>query len=136
MGAGMPSIADSIVSSRLLIVQSKRLMLSSLERRLRVHSEDSIRRRSDQIRDETARANHTYRSAVLTWGSTTSREFRLIAYGSLAELAETLVGELRATLGGLASADQVEVASEVAVLEDLISRWRQSAGPSVSRAVA
>jgi hypothetical protein len=124
-----PSVGDSIVTSRLLIVQSKRLMLASLDRRFRLHGEDSVGKRRERVRDEAAQANLTYRSAVLTWGLSTSHEFRLIAYSSLTNLAEALVLELRETITGRTPRVQLELATEVEVLEDLIDQWRRKARP-------
>ena len=134
--AAMPTVGDSIVSARLLVVQSKRLMLSSMQRRFRLRGEDSLKKRTDRFRDEADRANRSYRSAVLNWGRATSPEFRLVAYGSLLDLAETLVGELRGTIGGLQPRDQFELATEVEVLEHFIDQWRGSSRPSASPAVA
>src|SRR5260370_20606926 len=91
VGSAMPTVGDSIVSARLLVVQSKRLMLSSLLRRLRLRGERSLRERTDRFRDEADRANRNYRSAVLNWGQATPPEFRLVASGSLLDLAESLV---------------------------------------------
>jgi len=134
--SALPTVGDSIVSARLLVVQSKRLMLSSLLRRFRLRGEDSLRKRTDRFRDEADRANRDYRSAVLNWGQATSPEFRLVAYGSLVDLAESLVLELRGTLGGLQPRDQFELATEVEVLETFIDQWRRSARPSATAAVA
>jgi len=132
----MPTVGDSIVSARLLVVQSKRLMLSSLLRRFRLRGERSLRERTDRFRDEADRANRSYRHAVLNWGQATSPEFRLVAYGSLVDLAESLVLELRGTIGGLKPRDQFELATEVEVLQDFIDQWRRNARPSATAAVA
>ena len=132
----MPTIADSIVSARLLVVQSKRLMLSSLQRRFRLRGEASLRERTKRFRVEADRADHNYRSAVLNFGKATSPEFRLVAYGSLVDLAETLLFELRDTIGGLQPRDQFELATEVEVLEHFIAQWRRNSRPLVTRAVA
>ena len=132
----MPTVGDSIVSARLLVVQSKRLMLSSLLRRFRLRGERSLRERTDRFRDEADRANRNYRSAVLNWGPATSPEFRLVAYGSLVDLGESLVLELRGTIGGLKPRDQFELATEVEVLQDFIDQWRRNARPSATVAVA
>src|SRR5258708_38644766 len=131
----MAAVGDLIVSGGLVVVQSKGLMLSSLLRRLRLRSERSLRERSDRFRDEADRANRNYRSAVLNWGQATSPEFRLVAYGSLVDLAESLVLELRGTIGGLQPRDQFELATEVGVLADFIDRWRGDARPSATAAV-
>ena len=131
-----PTIAESIVTSRLLIVQSKRLMLASAARRFGLHGGDSLEKRSEHFRTDTARAHKSYQAAVLTWGQTTSHEFRIVAYTSLIVLAEKLVFELRGTIGAMAAGDRVEMATEVEVLEDLIEEWRQSARPVATAAVA
>jgi hypothetical protein len=132
----LPTIAESIVTSRLLIVQSKRLMLSSAERRFRLHGGNSLGKRSEHFRADAARAHKSYQAAVLTWGRTTSHEFRIVAYTSLIVLAEKLVFELRGTIGTVGPGDQVQMATEVQVLEDLIQGWRESARPVATAAVA
>src|SRR6266566_2623011 len=109
----MSGVAESIVASRQLIAQSKRLMLTSLERRARLRGGDALRKRAERIRDETANAHRTYRAAVLTWGQATSVEFRLIAYSSLADLA-------------------IEIES----LQILIGQWRQKGRPALASAAA
>jgi hypothetical protein len=129
-------VAESIVASRQLIAQSKRLMLSSLERRSRLHGSDSLRKRADLCRDEMAVAHHTYRSAVLTWGESTSVEFRLIAYSSLASLAESLVVELLDTIGGRSAPDKVDLAIEIEGLQILIGQWRQKGRPALASTAA
>src|SRR5260370_7431165 len=92
-------------------------MWPSLLRLLRRRGEGSLRERTDRFRDEADRENPNYRSAVLTWGQATSPEFRLVAYGSLVDLAESLVLELRGTKGGLQPRDQFDLAPEIQVLE-------------------
>ena len=130
----MSTVADAIVSSRQLIAQSKRLMLSSLERRSRLDGGDLLRERTDRCRDETDNAQQTYRSAVLNWGLATSVEFRLIAYSSLATLAESLVAQLTSTLGGQPSNEQLDLAIEIESLRVLIEHWRVEGRPSVAAA--
>jgi hypothetical protein len=124
-----PTVADSIVSSRLLIVQSKRLMLSSVERRLRLKGGDSMRRRADRIRDETEEAHRTYQSAVLTWGRARSHEFRLVAYSSLANLGDDLVLRMRDTIPHQTPGEQFTMTAEVEMLENVIEHWRQKGRP-------
>jgi hypothetical protein len=129
---GLATVGESIVSSRQLIAQSKRLMLLSLERRSRLEGGRALRERADRYRDETATANRTYRSAVLTWGKATSLEFQLIAYSSLANLAEHLVVELRGTIGSKSAPDQVDMAVEIKNLENLIEQWRLKGRPAAA----
>src|SRR5258708_26339116 len=119
----MAAVGDLIVSGGLVVVQSKGLMLSSLLRRLRLRSERSLRERSDRFRDEADRANRNYRSAVLNWGQATSPDFRLVAYGSLVDLADSLAFDLRGTIGGPPPRDQFALATRVLVLEAVIDQW-------------
>ena len=128
--------AESIVASRQLIAQSKRLMLTSIERRARLRGGEALRKRAERIRDETANAHRIYRAAVLTWGQTTSLEFRLIAYSSLANLAEALVFQLRDGLGGQSAQDQLDLAIEIESLQILIEQWRLNGRPAVAPAAA
>jgi len=132
----MSGVAESIVASRQLIAQSKRLMLTSLERRARLRGGDALRKRAERIRDETANAHRTYRAAVLTWGQATSVEFRLIAYSSLADLADSLVVELLDTIGGQSARDKVDLAIEIESLQILIGQWRQKGRPALASAAA
>ena len=104
--------------------------------RFGLHGGDSLEKRSEHFRTDTARAHKSYQAAVLTWGQTTSHEFRIVAYTSMIVLAEKLVFELRRTIGAVAAGDRVEMATEVEVLEDLIEEWRQSARPVATAAVA
>ena len=131
-----PSAADSIVSSRLLIVQSKRLMLSSVERRCRLKGDDSMRKRAERIRHETQEAHRTYQSAVLTWGRATSHQFRIVAYSSLANLGDDLVLRMRDTIPHQTPEAQFTMTAEVAMLEDVIEHWRHKGRPLPSSVMA
>ncbi|TMB99610.1 MAG: hypothetical protein E6J40_03880 [Chloroflexi bacterium] len=121
------AVAESIVASRQLIAQSKRLMLTSIERRARLRGGEALRKRAERIRDETANAHRIYRAAVLTWGQTTSLEF-------LANLAEALVFQLRDGLGGQSARDQLDLAIEIESLQILIEQWRLNGRPAVASA--
>ena len=129
-----PTVGDSIVASRQLIAQSKRLMLTSLERRSQLRGGEELRKRAERIRDETDNAHRTYRAAVLTWGQATSVEFRLIAYSSLADLAESLVVELLDTIGGQSARDTLDLAIEIEGLQILIGQWRHKGRPALASA--
>jgi hypothetical protein len=130
--ASMAAVGESIVTSRQLIAQSKRLMLSSLERRSRLSGGDSLRQRIDRCRNETAVAHRTYRSAVLTWGPATSLEFRLVVYSSLTNLAEHLVIELRDSIASTSAQERVDLALEIENLEALIEQWRLKGRPAAA----
>ncbi|HKW72718.1 MAG TPA: hypothetical protein VJQ08_07820 [Candidatus Dormibacteraeota bacterium] len=61
--------AGAIISLRLLIRQSKRLLLSSTQRRFDVLGLDALRQRVERLRFETDMAQHAYRATMLACGS-------------------------------------------------------------------
>jgi hypothetical protein len=117
-------VSETIVSANLNVVQSKRLLLSSVERRHRLHGGKSLLARAEGLRGETDRAQRRYHSVVLRWAKPDSNQYRLVAYGNLIELADTLATELRLSLDELPLSDRFEVATEVEMLENLIDIWR------------
>jgi hypothetical protein len=125
--------AEAIVASRLQVLQSKRLMLASNERRLRVHKIESRRRRVERLYAEIDHAQEAYRSALLRWGTPRRRDYWPVAYARLIELADSLAEKLRVATVDLPSPRRFELAVEVEVVEDLIADWRDSLRQSVSR---
>jgi hypothetical protein len=128
----MNAPAEAIVASRLQVLQSKRLMLASNERRLRVHKIESRRRRVEQLYAEIDHAQDAYRSALLKWGTPMRRDYWPVAYARLIELADSLAAKLRIATGDLPSPRRFELAVEVEVVEDLIADWRDSLRQAVS----
>ena len=59
--------AESIIRARLLVLQSKRLMLNSLQRRVEEHGYDALKERIARLRGETELAQYSYRSSMLAW---------------------------------------------------------------------
>jgi hypothetical protein len=117
-------IGETIVSAHLNMVQSKRMLLSSAERRHRLHGGKSLLARAEGLRDEADQAQRRYQSIVLHFAHPDSNQYRLVAYGNLIELADTLAAELRSSLDELPLSDRFEVATEVEMLENLIDIWR------------
>ncbi|TMF24742.1 MAG: hypothetical protein E6I36_03125, partial [Chloroflexi bacterium] len=69
-------VAQSLLTSRLLILQSRRLMLDRCQRRLdRDEADEEARRRVDVLRSQTDAAQHAYRSVILAWGSPENAEY-------------------------------------------------------------
>ncbi len=121
-----PTIPESLISARLLMLQSKRLILATLERRLRLRPRDSMRARVDHMRDETAAAHQNYCTTVLNFGSSDMPEYWPAAYGRLVDTADQLTTKLRTVAGELPSRERYEVATEVEMLEKLLEGWRTS----------
>jgi hypothetical protein len=108
------------------MLQSKRLILATLERRLRLRPRDSMRVRVDHMRHETAAAHQNYCTTVLNFGSCDMPEYWPAAYGRLVDTADQLTTKLRTVAGELPSRERYEVATEVEMLEKLLEGWRTS----------
>ena len=129
---GRPSIAESLISSRLLVLQSKRLMLASLERRLQKQALDSLVARADRLRDETASAQEQYSSSMLRWGSPERPGYWPVAYARLVETADRLFTKMRRAVVDMPPAERFQLAAEVEMLEVLAEGWRQSIRTSMT----
>ena len=64
-GAMSRDVSESVVTGRLLVLQSKRLMLASSERRFRKRKAEALREAVDRLRDDIDRAQRAYRSALV-----------------------------------------------------------------------
>ncbi len=127
-----PTIPESLISSRLLMLQSKRLILASLERRFRKQPLESLRTRVDLTRRETVHAHERYCRSLLTWGTADTPHYWPVAYGRLVDTADRLSSKLRGVAGELPYPDRYQAATEVEMLEALAERWRQSIRSSIT----
>src|SRR5258708_19939173 len=85
------STAEALIGSRLMILQSKRLMLTSASRRLEARDVESLRERVEHLRVETEQAQHAYRTTMLGFGSPERPEYWLVAYARLIDAGTALV---------------------------------------------
>jgi hypothetical protein len=85
---------------------------------------------------QTDDAQHAYRAALLKWGSTETSDYWLVAYTKLIEKGNTLIAKLRSAAQELPPTDRVQMAVEVAVLEDAVERWREQIRASMAAASA
>ena len=121
-----PSIAETLISARLLMLQSKRLILATLERRLRKQPLESLGARVERMRVETHNARNSYSVSLLQWGSPATPGYWPVAYGRLAEMADSLSTKLRRASADMPAAERYELAAEVEMLEGLVAQWRAS----------
>ena len=128
--------AAEVIHSRLLVMQAKRLMLNSYQRRLEEHGTDSLRQRVEQLRHETDQAQHRYRTSVLAWGSAESADYWLVAYGKLIEMGNVLSARLREATAELPPSERYEVSADVETLEGILEDWTRRMRTSMSEAVA
>jgi hypothetical protein len=119
-------VADCLISARLLMLQSKRLILATLERRLNKQRRESLRPRVDRLRAETRHAHEQYTSSVLRWGTPERPEYWPAAYGRLVETADRLSTKLRLAAVELPPEERYQLSAEVEMLEELVERWRDS----------
>jgi hypothetical protein len=128
--------ARAVIMARLLILQSKRLMLNSLLRRLEQSGHDGLEERVACLRADTARAQHAYRSIVLAYGSAESRDYWLVAYNRLIEVGNVVVTRLREATVELPATERYQVSVDVEMLELMVDQWTESMRKSMASAVA
>jgi hypothetical protein len=115
----------------MLVLQSKRMMLASLERRLQKEALESLVGRADRLRDETANAQEQYSSSMLKWGSPERAGYWPVAYARLVETADRLFTKMRRAVVDMPPAERFQLAAEVEMLEVLVEGWREAIRASV-----
>ena len=120
--------------SRLLILQSKRLLLHSLERRAGEVGMESLQGRVERMRLDASQAQHDYRAAVLRLGSPQHKDYWVIAYSRLIEMGQVLTGKLRAAALDLSPAERYEISADVEMLETVVDGWTESMRRSMTAA--
>ena len=129
-------VADNLIASRLLVLQSKRLMLTSLQRRLNSTDAASLQERVDALRVQTAGALHMYRETMLRLGSPDNSDFWLVVYGRMIEVANGLTVKLRSSAVTLPPRERYEVSTDIEMLEEIVHRWTESMRASMATATA
>ena len=127
---------ESLIMGRLLVLQSKRLMLNSLQRRLDEHGSDALKERVERLRVDVEMAQSSYRSTMLSWGSAETHGYWLVAYGRLIEVGNVVAARLRAAADDLPPAERYQVSAEVEMLEHMVANWTEAMRKAMIRAVA
>jgi hypothetical protein len=128
--------ADIIIMSRLLVLQSKRLMLNRALRQL-ANSHDEMRvRQVDRLRTETESAQHSYRSTILAMESPDRHEYWLVAYGRLIDMGGALITKLRDAAMDLPNDERYAAVTDVEMMESILEHWTESLRTSMSAGVA
>jgi hypothetical protein len=126
-------LGDTIVSARLLILQSKRVML------VRAIARGAGRRPDDrvvQLQGEVSSANARYRDSVLRWGAADSSQYWLVAYSTLVDKAEGLSSAMWRAAEDLPQADRTQVTDDARRLDGIIETWRELARTTMAEDVA
>jgi hypothetical protein len=129
-------MSQSVVTGRLLVLQSKRLMLASRERRLQHRTTKVLREAVERLRGEIDGAQSAYKLALVRLGSPAMPGYWPAAYSHLIEQADNLSGRLKSAAAAAPQAGRYEMAVEVELLDQLIVEWRASLRTSISKASA
>lgn len=127
---------DSIITSRLLVLQSKRLMLDAIERRLDSWNSPDVKRRFEELRIQTDAAQDRYRRAILEWGSTDDIDYWVMAYSRLIDKGNVIVKKMRDANLMLPPAERSQVSADIEMMEHLVEDWTGSLRRSMAAAVA
>jgi len=129
--------AQEIIASRFLIVQAKRLLLSSAYRRhLHVENRSTPRDVIARLEGELERADRRYRTAVLEHASPASADYWIIVYARLLEVGEDLTEKMRTAAVELPPGARFEVSTDIEALQLILERWNASMKRSMVDAVA
>jgi hypothetical protein len=131
-----PDMVRTLVAGRLLVLQSKRLLLKSSERRMHDSSYEALRGRVDRLRMETALAQYNYRQSMLRYGTPEMHDYWPTAYSRLIEMGVLLSDRLRDAADDLPAAERYEASTDVEMLESMVSRWSQSMREAMAASVA
>jgi len=132
-----PETSQILLLARLLVLQSKRLLLASNERRYRGREGTGLREAGERLRGEVDGAQSAYRMALVRLGSPSTPGYWPAAYGHLIERADHLSGRLKsAAAADTPDAGRYQIAVEVEVLDQLIGEWRDSLRTSIAEATA
>ncbi len=131
MNAGL---IENVLVSRRLVVQSKRLMLASAQRRATATGSALMAERVERLRSDTQSAYDSYRESMLSLGSPSQPDYWPVAYSRLIEVGQELAGKLRRSVPELAPAERYRAAADVEMLEHLVNRWTASLRASIAAA--
>lgn len=118
--------ADQVVQSRFLIMQSKRLLLMSAERRATLHGTELMQERLRRLGSESEIATDAYRRTVLALGSSSHPDYWTVAYSHMIELGSRLSTKLLKTAAKMPASERGRIAVDVKLLEQLVSGWTES----------
>ena len=117
-------VGEMIVNSKLLVLQSKQLLLMSAQARFKVSGQDRHSGRISQLESQVIDARERFGNAVLKWSEPSTPQYRLVAFGALVTTAERLRVSLRGAVAAMPGSDRAEIATDVTSLELIIAGWR------------
>jgi hypothetical protein len=130
------TFARDIITSRLLILQSKRLVLRCKQKWLDTTGAEWLRLEVERLCLEAEDAQHRYRISMLAWGSPEFHDYWLIAYARLIEVGSVLTTRLREATTQLPLSERYQVSADVEMLEGIVNNWTESLREEMAAAVA
>ncbi len=127
-------VAEHVITSRLLILQSKRLLLSSAERQATLYGSERLRDRVERLRGESELARHAYASILLKVGSPEHPDYWSVAYRRLIDLGNELSHKLTEASETAAPREREAIATDVELVDELVQGWTASMRKRVSAA--
>ena len=118
-------VPANIVSSKLVILESKRSLLAKAQNHLHVAGTQQARTDVRRCESDVRRAQGRYNEAVVRWGEPSTAQYRLVAYGSLVDKAEHLRGTLLGAAPNFPNRDRRELLADVESLEAIIASWSE-----------
>ena len=115
---------DLIVMSRLLVLQTRRLLLASSQKKLNATDADHLRLEVARLKEAAEKAYDAYRKAVLDWASPETAQFSMVSYATMIDGLEELAGRLRMSLDELPMQDRIDLDADLVRLDEIIGRWR------------
>jgi hypothetical protein len=128
--------ADIIIMSRLLVLQSKRLMLNRALCQLARSNDEARAQKVVRLRNETESAQHNYRSTILAMESPERHEYWLVVYGRLIDMGGALITKLRDAAVDLPYEERFAASTDVEMLESILEHWTESMRTSMTAGVA
>src|SRR5260370_42707649 len=120
---GLNQTGDLIVMSRLLVLQTRRLLLASSQKKLLDSDADHHRLEVARLKESAARAHEAYRRAVLDWASPETSQLSMVSYATMIDVLEELAGCLRASSTQLPTEERSELDADLVRLDEIIDPW-------------
>jgi uncharacterized Zn finger protein len=127
------TIAADVAWSRLLVLQSKRLLLGGALRRMRRTADDESRARAEALRAEAEAAAGVYHAAEEAARFTPLTPSRVATCRRLIGRCRESANRMNELADRLDAASQYEIATDVQMFDELIELWNEPVRPGPSR---
>lgn len=117
------SSGDQVVAARMLVFQSKLLLMNTANRRFRRTKAKRDLKQVEHLRAELHQAEAALRTTEVEGHLWSSPDFWLAVYASLVERATDALDRMTIASYGRPAAERFESATDIQMLEELIAQW-------------